>query len=284
MTDRPGSFLRALSAEAGARVLAIEATVAAVELCERHGLGPHASKAAAEGLVAAQLLSAYIKGEERLTLQVQAEDPRFALIVDVNADGSTRGRFTPSHIPPAERFQGAVLVIKHDAKREIYRGVAPVEDVGFQGALQAYLVHSQQAVGFVRVHASVDDEGRVLSARGLLVEKLPDQETSIFEGLFGDLAEAELDPVLERALGGDLWGFPLQILEERALRFRCQCSHERSLGILAALGVQDLNSLLDEQQGAELTCNFCREVYSFSVAELTGLIEELSTGEGQPSR
>ncbi len=272
------NYLIGLSDEGGVRVLAVDATAAADELRERHGLTGNAAVLAAEGLVAAQLMSAYIKGEERITLQVQMERPRFAMIADVHADGSTRGRFTPSHLSSTKPLQGAIMVIKHDARRELYRGVAPVEDTDFQGALQAYLVHSQQSEGVVRIEAELDHSGAVGGARGLLVEKLPDQDTGIFRDLFGDLAGAELAPVLGSALGGELWGFPLKVLETRALRFHCPCSRERSEGILLGLGLEELSSLLREEGGAELTCNFCCEVYRFDNEELSGMIESLGEG------
>jgi molecular chaperone Hsp33 len=269
------SYLIGLSNEGGARVLAVDATATAEELRQRHDLVGHASLVAAEGLVAAQLMSAYIKGEERITLQVQMEKPRFAMIADVNADGSTRGRFTPAHIPASTHLQGAIMVIKHDARRELYRGVAPVEDTDFQGALQAYLVRSQQSEGVVRIQAELDESGGVRSARGLLVEKLPDQDTEIFRELFGPLAEAELGAVLDSAFGGELWGFPLEVLETRTLRFFCPCSRDRSRGILLGLGVEELRGLLSEQGRAEISCNFCREIYDFDAAELGGMIEQL---------
>jgi molecular chaperone Hsp33 len=224
-------------------------------------------------------MSAYIKGEERITLQVQMAEPRFALIVDVNADGSSRGRFTPSRIPRSRPLVGAIMVIKHDAERELYRGVAPVEDTDFQGALQAYLVRSQQSVGIVLIEASLGPGGAVEAARGLLVEKLPDQDTAVFHDLFGGLAEADLARVLEGAAAGELWGFPLQVLDTRELRFACTCSRERSLDILRGLGVEELRAVLSEQGQAELTCNFCMEVYAFDGDALRALISQLNSQE-----
>jgi molecular chaperone Hsp33 len=167
------------------------------------------------------------------------------------------------------------MVIKHDAERELYRGVAPVEGTDFQGALHSYLVRSQQSEGVVRIDVALGDDGRVVSASGLLVEKLPDQDSAVFRDLFGDLAQAELAPVLAAAAAGELWGFPLRILESRALRFACRCSHERSLGVLAMVGAGELHELLDDQGGAELTCNFCMEVYHFDADDLRGLIKAL---------
>jgi len=274
MSRRHGFFQSCLANKAGARLLAVDASAAAEELRRRHGLAGEAALAAAEGLVAAQLMSAWIKGEERITLQVQGELPRFALTVDVNAAGSTRGRFTPARLSCSRPLRGLLLVIKHDAERELYRGVATLADTDFQGALQAYLEQSQQTVGIVRVGASLDAGGGIGQACGLLVEKLPDQDTELFQSLFGHLPQADLSTLLEQVSAGEICGFPVQLLDKRRLVFRCQCSRERSLEILRGLGGEELGALLQEQGQAELTCNFCREIYEFDAGCLRRLLAE----------
>ena len=43
---------------------------------------------------------------------------------------------------------------------------------------------------------------------------------------------------------------------------------------LISLGKDELTSLIEEQGGAELTCQFCDKVYRFDAAELTRLRDE----------
>lgn len=272
MRDR---FVRGVSNEAGIRVLAVDATAAADEIRRRHGLHRHAARLAAEGLVAAQLMSAWIKGEERVTVQVQGERPRFAFIADVNADGTARARFTPGEVPDVEVFRGMILVIKHDRERELYRGAAPVEESTFEGALQSYLVRSQQSVGIVRVGAVLDADGHVGRAMGLLVEKLPDQAEDVFHDLFDGLATAGLGPVVDQVAQGVLWGFPVSLLETRLVRFHCPCSPERAEELVRALGLEEVRSLLAEQGRAELTCNFCQDRYVLERDQLQRIVDQL---------
>ena len=63
-----------------------------------------------------------------------------------------------------------------------------------------------------------------------------------------------------------------RILERTPLMYRCTCSRERMEKALISLGKKDLQSLIDEDKGAELVCHFCRSRYNFSTQELEKLM------------
>jgi molecular chaperone Hsp33 len=76
--------------------------------------------------------------------------------------------------------------------------------------------------------------------------------------------------MLETVLG-DL---DLMVLEEKEPRFYCQCSRERALQIISALGREEVEDMLEKDNGAELTCHFCNEAYQLSAEDLSGLLRE----------
>ena len=66
--------------------------------------------------------------------------------------------------------------------------------------------------------------------------------------------------------------FELKILETTPVEYRCYCSRERVERALISLGKDELESILKEQGGCELNCQFCDEVYHFSAEDLKKLI------------
>ena len=103
----PGRFAVALALGGKARVMVAVLQEQADEVRRRHNLDRPATVLAAEGLVASVLLSAHVKGEERMTVQVQSEKPPFTFVADVDAVGVLRARFTPPQgVMPVKRFNG----------------------------------------------------------------------------------------------------------------------------------------------------------------------------------
>ena len=79
----------------------------------------------------------------------------------------------------------------------------------------------------------------------------------------------------EGLLRAVLKDFDLDILERHPVEYRCYCSRERVSRALISMGKKDLTELIAEQGQAELTCQFCDEVYHFSREELETLLAEM---------
>jgi molecular chaperone Hsp33 len=75
-------------------------------------------------------------------------------------------------------------------------------------------------------------------------------------------------------------GIPYVTLEKRELAFRCTCSREKVERTLISLGAAEISDIIKLESGTEVTCEFCREAYSFSRAELERLLGEIN-GPGE---
>jgi molecular chaperone Hsp33 len=71
---------------------------------------------------------------------------------------------------------------------------------------------------------------------------------------------------------GDL---PLEILEEHEVSFQCTCSMERAVTMIAALGRDEVESMLAEDKGAVMTCGFCNEIYQLDAEALEHILADV---------
>ena len=99
-------LIAGVAAETAVRFIAADATAVSRETARTHGLAAGAAALGAESMVAAALMSAHVKGEDRITLQLQSEQPRASLFAEIDGQGAVRGRV----MPPIIRFaSGASL-------------------------------------------------------------------------------------------------------------------------------------------------------------------------------
>lgn len=273
--DTEGRFVVAMACEGRVRVMAVVAIGPAEELRTRHALSGSAAVIAAEGLLASLLLSAHVKGEERLTVNVQSERPPFVFVADVNGDGTLRARFTPSYLNTAYFFTGMMSVMKSLGPKELYRGVAEVRGERFDAALLRYMTTSQQVDARVRIRAELDSEGHIAFASGLLIERLPGLDPEEFAAMFDEPLKKDFKDIMTGFAFGQLAGGPVDVLGSAPVRYQCNCSQDRVLGMLRSLGAQEVASLLAEQGKAEVTCHYCNTLYVIDEDALGALVVEL---------
>lgn len=64
-----------------------------------------------------------------------------------------------------------------------------------------------------------------------------------------------------------------EILEEREIKFACNCSFDRAVSLIGSLGREEVASMLEEDKGAKMTCGFCNEIYTLDEADLQKMLE-----------
>ncbi len=277
------AMVRALACDGKVRLLALEATRTTRELAERHGLSGRSARLAAEMTVANVMMAAFLKGDERLSLQLQATAPNAAYLGEIDADGFFRGRLTPAVIPEVTEVDGLLLSIKHTAVKELYRGVTAVEHESIEAALNHHLKTSDQVAAIVRIQVDMVD-GAIERVYGVLAERLPEDkdrpslDAAEFEQRLGPLRTARLEAPVDQIWQMEWLDMPVEPLEERFIRYRCRCSREKVESTLLGLGEGTLTEMRDEDHGAEVDCHYCGDRYLFTEAELSELIHRFTAG------
>ncbi|MCX4162184.1 MULTISPECIES: Hsp33 family molecular chaperone HslO [Paraburkholderia] len=270
-----------------------------------------------EMMAACALLSANLKFNGTLIMQIFGDGPVKMLVVQCGSDLSMRATAKFSGDVAATIGDDTTLVEllnagghgrcvitldPHDKMpgQQPYQGIVPLS--GLDGPLKSmaevlehYMHHSEQLD--TRLWLAANTERAV----GMLLQKLPgdggivphpgELDTDTWERvctLGGTLSREELlkeepETVFRRLF----WQENVQHFEPATARFECSCSRERVGAMLKMLGREEVDSVLEERGHVEIHCEFCNQRYEFDpvdVAQLflaNGLSEGLTPAAGQ---
>ena len=257
-----------------------------------HKTLPVATAALGRTLAAASMMGNALKGDgASLTIQIRGGGPLGAIVVVSDNEGNVRGyvEHPDVDIPlrsdgkldvgTAVGADGTLTVIKDLNLKEPYVGSVQLLGGEIAEDIAQYYVESEQIPTACALGVLVDRDQSVRCAGGYLIQLLPgageDVISKVEAGVYAAGAVTKLllandDP--EAMLRTVLSDFELDILETAPVEYRCTCSHERVERALLSLGAEELQSILDDQGQAELTCQFCDRVHRFSGDDLRGLI------------
>lgn len=280
-------MVRAIAAGGNIRAFAACTTQVVEEARRRHDTWPTATAALGRALTATLLLSATLKDRnESVTLRVEGDGPLGGITCDADEQGSGRGFVQNPHVDLEPNAlgkldvgtavgNGYLHVTRQLALEGTYTGTSELVSGELGEDLAYYLTKSEQTPSAVALGVRVAPEGDVVAAGGYMIQLLPATSDAEREQLEVNIramtsvslaVEEGMTP--EQILGSVLAGLDYKVLEKRNLAFACRCSRERALGALASLRQEDLEAMIQEDEGAELTCQFCGEVYRFTAQEL----------------
>ena len=176
---------------------------------------------------------------------------------------------------------GELTVIKDMGMKEPY--VGSVQLVGGEIAedIAAYYVESEQIPTACALGVLIAPDQSVQVAGGYLIQLMPGADEAVISAVERGIAQVgAVTAALDRGddalelLRQVLSDFELEILETAPVGYRCYCSRERVSRALISMGRDELEKLIAEQHGAELTCQFCDRVYQFTEEELQSLLDE----------
>ena len=141
-----------------------------------------------------------------------------------------------------------------------------------------YFSVSEQVPSIVSVGVLVDKDISVASAGAMIIELLPghkEEDIRYLEAL--DLKPISSVLLEDEDLKHYLYKlFPDgEILEEKYVRYHCDCSKERFMQKLLTLPKKDLEEISKEND-LEIRCEFCEKVYHFDSSDIQKVISNVS--------
>ena len=177
---------------------------------------------------------------------------------------------------------GSLTVIKDLGMKEPYVGTIDLLSGEIADDIAAYFVESEQIPTACALGVLVGTDQSVTSAGGYLIQLLPGAGEDIITKIEAGVQRVgSVSHALEGGLDGAgllravLSDFDLEILETHPVEYRCYCSRDRVTRALISMGREELSSLIREQGQAELTCQFCDQIYRYSKEELEEILANM---------
>lgn len=251
------------------------------EVLARHDYPPVLQRTLGEMLAAVSMLSATLKFEGRLLLQAEGEGQVKMLMAECNQHQDLRAiaRYDGELADDLSFDQllqnGRIALTIEPNKGQRYQGVVPLESETLAQCLQAYFEQSEQLGTSIQLAA----DGQ--RAAGLMLQVMPaegrgDEDWNRVSMLASTLKDEELLQLDNEALLFRLFHEEVcRLYEPQPLRFRCDCSRERSAEALKFMTEQELLEILKEQNGIiDVGCQFCNQTYNFDETDIRALFSE----------
>ncbi len=231
-------------------------------------------------MTATSLLSATLKFEGAITLQIQGDGPLKLAVIHGNQHQQIRGIARLSgDIATGCSFRemtgnGVLAITITPAQGERYQGVVSLTGATLTTCLEEYFKCSEQLPTRLFIHTRFDEAKP--GAAGILLQTLPAASgASQLEHLAALTATLNTDELLDLPVREVLWRLYHQeevtVFDPQPVSFHCDCCSERYKEVLKTLPAHELNQLLAENNKIDIDCHYCGSHYVYDIADIAAL-------------
>ena len=280
-------IIRAVTSDGFVKISAISGRGIVEQARIIHGLSPVAAAALGRTLCATSILGDLLKeNDASVTLRINGGGPIGSVIAVSDSSGNVRGHVQNPHIDlplkpngkldvgGAVGTNGTLTVSRDLGLKEPYIGSTALVSGEIAEDLTYYFVESEQVGAACGLGVLVDTDLSVKCAGGFIVALLPGAPAALIDTIEKNIAQmGQVTDILKDGTADDLINLVLsglspEILSRNPVEYRCYCSHERVVRALSSIGKEALEEIAESGENAEINCQFCSEVYTFTPDEI----------------
>lgn len=281
--------IRALSKDGKYRIAIIKNTQSVRTASENHNLPVIPARYLAKAMSASSLLAAFLKGEERIIIDIDSTGPISKIFAEAMQIGEIRGfvrydsnLFNKAITGDNTYLAGGTFKVARVLynKSEPVTGIIPLTDGDISSELSYYLRQSEQIASFVRLDVEIDSSNQIRQSGGLIIQAMPGTSKAEFNSLneklksipgltkiFND--EPDLGNILQKILP-----LEFEIVKSSPVDFFCRCSKEKFIDKLVLLGREEIMQMEKDKQH-ELVCQYCNKKYYLTNEDFTKIKAEI---------
>ena len=284
-----GKLIRGLSENGGIVFCGVDSTDIVCKAEQLHTTSATCSAALGRLLTGASLMGSMLKDDrDTITLRVSGNGPAGVVIACTDGTGNVKGCIDHPLVELPAKANGhldvggavgkdGVLTVIRDNRlqKEPTVGQVPLVSGEIAEDLTSYYAYSEQVPTVCALGVLVDKDLSISCAGGYLLQLLPGATDAEITQLEQNIAA--MPSVTEMLHAGKtpedmmnlaMAGFNPSVLDEREVRYQCDCSWERTEQMLLSLGRKELEKLRDEDPHCEVVCHFCHIKYEFDLNKL----------------
>ncbi len=292
-------IVRAMTKDGYVKAVAVTGRDVVERARQIHTLPPMATAALGRALMGTSMLGDMLKTEKgSVTMQIKGGGPLGTILAVSDNEGNVRGYVQNPNVDIIEKYEGkldvgaavggehveagTLTIIKDIGMKEPYVGTIGLWSGEIADDLAMYFVESEQIPTVCALGVLLEKDQSVNTAGGYIIQLLPGATEEIIEkieagvhrvGAVSSAFESGMDA--EDIIRAVLSDFEVEVLEKRPVEYRCYCSRDRVTRALISMGRGEMESLIEEQGEADLTCQFCDAVYHYSKEELEELLAQM---------
>lgn len=273
----------------------ISSTDMVEEARKLHDLSPTASAALGRLLTITSIMGYETKEEKgSITNQIKGDGPLGMLTAVGENNGNVKGYVANPKLDlplnenngkldvgTAVGKNGMLYIIKDLGIGKPYVGMTPIVSGEIAEDFTNYFATSEQTPSVIALGVLVDKNG-IRSAGGYKLSLMPDATDEIISKIEEQVGK--IDPVskmldeqktleeIAKEVTGDS---NLKVLAEIKPEYKCNCSREKCEKGLIAIGKEELQKIIDEEEKIEIACNFCDKKYEFTREDMKKLLNNM---------
>ena len=228
----------------------------------------------------AVLMGATLKGEDKLTIRTDTGGYIKNIVVNSDASGNIKGYLANTDAENVEHLgKGMMRIIKDMGLKEPYVAITDIDYTNLPNDISAFFYNSEQVPTVISIAGQSTNDGKILCAGAFMVQLLPNADESFITKL--EQKVQAIRPMNELMLGGmtleqianllyddmdtedDSLVEEFEILENKEVRYQCDCNSDRFYRGILTLGKDDLKHIFEEEKEIEAECQFCGKRYKF---------------------
>ena len=254
------------------------------QIIENHQYTPGVQTLLAELLAATCLLTATLKFEGEIAVQLQGDGPLSYAVINGNHQQVMRGVAKLNQPSDASGLhalvgKGVMVITIRPTKGEPYQGVVPLEKPTLAECLAQYFETSDQIPTTLWLYSDIEQG----YAGGALIQLLPDsgdkaQQLADYEHLCQLTQTIKPEEIFNLPANDLLYRLyheeNVRIFEPQQVSYQCSCSYEKCLSTITQIDPSELKAIIAEQGKVSMTCDYCATTYSFDEQQLGSYINQ----------